>query len=52
MEIEEDAEGRVIAMTMTSNPNLYVPGVGDVSIGDVVFHVCATDVDSCKVTIS
>lgn len=49
LEVEEDESG-VKSMTMTSNPSLYVPGMGDVSIGDVCFQVSPTeDGSSCKV---
>ena len=50
LEVEQDEAGRMCSMTMTSNPSLYVPGVGNTPIGDVVFHVYSTDDDqSCKV---
>ncbi|KAK9915716.1 hypothetical protein WJX75_003077 [Coccomyxa subellipsoidea] len=50
LEIEEE-DGAVKSMTMTSHPSLFVPGMGDVPIGDVRFHVTAMgeDGDSCKV---
>ncbi|EIE25801.1 hypothetical protein COCSUDRAFT_60813 [Coccomyxa subellipsoidea C-169] len=50
LEIEGE-EGTVKSMTMTSHPSLFVPGMGDVPIGDVRFHVTAVgeDGDSCKV---
>jgi hypothetical protein len=38
LEVDEDESG-VKSMTMTSNPSLYVPGMGNVPIGDVTFHV-------------
>lgn len=51
LEIEEE-DGAVKSMTMTSHPSLFVPGMGDVPIGDVRFHVTAMgeDGDSCKVS--
>jgi hypothetical protein len=50
LEVSRDEAGGMRSMTMTSNPSLYVPGVGNTPIGDVVFHVYSTDDDrSCKV---
>ena len=51
LEVVEE-EGTVKSMTMTSSPSLYVPGMGNVSIGNVCFHVSAGDDDeeTCKVS--
>ena len=52
LEVSRDEAGGMRSMTMTSNPSLYVPGVGNTPIGDVVFHVYSTDDDrSCKVLL-
>ncbi|BDA44018.1 hypothetical protein COCOBI_05-2020 [Coccomyxa sp. Obi] len=50
LEVVEE-EGTVKSMTMTSSPSLYVPGMGNVSIGNVCFHVSADEEDeeACKV---
>ena len=50
LEVSRDEAGGMRSMTMTSNPSLFVPGMGNTPIGDVVFHVYSTDDDkSCKV---
>ncbi|CAL8470004.1 g9546 [Coccomyxa elongata] len=50
LEVVEE-EGTLKSMTMTSSPSLYVPGMGNVSIGNVCFHVSAAenDEEACKV---
>ena len=50
LETRVGKDGAMTSMTMTSQPNLWVPGMGNVQIGDVCFHVYTTDGNaSCKV---
>lgn len=51
LEVVEE-EGTLKSMTMTSSPSLYVPGMGNVSIGNVCFQVSAAedDEEACKVS--
>ena len=50
LETEQDEGGGLRSMTMTSQPHLWVPGMGNVQIGDVRFHVYSSDNgSSCKV---
>ena len=49
LETEQDAAGTMRSMTMTSQPHLWVPGMGNVQIGDVRFHVYSSaDGGACK----
>ncbi len=50
LETQTGEDGVMTSMTMTSQPHLWVPGMGNVQIGDVCFHVYTTDGNaSCKV---
>lgn len=51
LEVARGADGVMLSMKMTSSPSLYMPGVGNMPMGDVVFFVSGSggDQTSCKV---